>query len=717
MTAVDGIIILVLTFLVFFVVCFGFAKLFSYLGKYVSKPNSDGIFAALTMIIIVVIMVSVADIGTKMASSVTNDNVIADGFTIEGYEVDLIVSSDNEVEVTEKIDVNFYETGHHGIYKFTPSWLEYTGKDGKTIKRKSVISELRAINDDYTVDTVNKKERIKIGSPYVTVAGDHQYVIKYNYDMGKDPFKGFDEFIFHAFGDFWGTEIKNPKIVIHMPKDITGAEINAFTDKYRSLDVTNLINKEIDGNTVTITLNDLRISKSLTLDIALPDGYFTGGSWNYGWGSVLISIIVILLTIYVIYLWSTYGKDYEKKIPTVEFYPPEDLSSAEIGYIYNNRHVSKKLTISLILQLASKGYIKIDEIKDGKRKSKIQLTKVFVPPERPSSADIPYRIIKVQKLKDIDDNLSKVADAEMTYLFAKSDTKEITGNVDAFLKVKDELVSGGYIKIVSDNEKEVLNSPLKKRYDEAVAAYEKELEKHNFKVEQLPKKTGLENIVYGNLFSFGEVIILSDHTSFYKTFDQVEKELEDNFQNKIHDDKSRKVKRNVLIAILVSLVLSLVSFFYIEDMDPAWSILYYIPFACVIINAFFAVIMGRKTEYGEMISARVKGFRDFLITAEKEKLESLVEQNPHYFYDILPYTYVLNVSKKWVKKFEDIKMPDVDMGNYNYSSDSSFHSIFDNVTYPVSSSSGGSSSGCSSCGGGCSSCGGGCSSCGGGGSW
>ena len=117
-----------------------------------------------------------------------------------------------------------------------------------------------------------------------------------------------------------------------------------------------------------------------------------------------------------------------------------------------------------------------------------------------------------------------------------------------------------------------------------------------------------------------------------------------------------------------------------------------------------------------MIYARVKGFRDFLVTAEKEKLEALVEQNPHYFYDILPYTYALNVSKKWVKKFENIPMPEVDMGTFNYfDGDSSISTIYSNVYYPSSSSSG--SGGCSSCGGGCSSCGGGCSSCGGGGSW
>lgn len=44
----------------------------------------------------------------------------------------------------------------------------------------------------------------------------------------------------------------------------------------------------------------------------------------------------------------------------------------------------------------------------------------------------------------------------------------------------------------------------------------------------------------------------------------------------------------------------------------------------------------------------------FLETAEKEKLEQLVFEDPKYFYDILPYAYVLGVSDKWIKKFESI---------------------------------------------------------------
>ena len=124
--------------------------------------------------------------------------------------------------------------------------------------------------------------------------------------------------------------------------------------------------------------------------------------------------------------------------------------------------------------------------------------------------------------------------------------------------------------------------------------------------------------------------------------------------------------------------------------------------------------MKRKTSYGEEIIAKVLGFRDFLLKAEKENLENLVEKDPKYFYNILPYTYVLGISKKWIKKFEDIPMPEIDMGNYNYIGD--FSSIYNDVYVPAPTYSS-SSHGCSSCGGGCSSCGGGCSSCGGCGSW
>ena len=665
------------------------------------------------------------------SQSGSSSTTVADGFTIEGYEVILNVGIDNKVDVTENIHVNFYESGHHGIYKFTPYWLEYTGKDNKTIKRKSNIINYRSVNDPYTIDTVKKKSRIKIGSPNETVFGDHTYTIKYTYDMGSDPFNNFDEFIFHAFGDFWGTEIKNPKIIVNMPKGIDGNKINFYKDKYRKNNINNLVDYQVEGNSLIVTgKSNLNLMNSLTVDIELPENYFVGGSNNYGWISFTISMIILAITGFIILMWSRYGKNHEKKIQTVEFYAPDKLSSAEIGYVYNKRQSSKKLTISLIISLASKGYIKIDEL-TGKDKGKIQITKLITKPKEVTmdkDLQTSKRTISVKKLKDIGDELTSDEDVMMRYLFGKDDVKVLETNIDKFLEVRDDLINKGYIEIIKDNEniiqkeKELIDlkyADKLKRFNELTKQYEKDLEIYNQKIASIEPKNKLENIVYSYLFSVGDQIILSEHTSFYKSFGDINKELSNTFNKKVIDEVAKKKRRTSIILSIIIIILSLISFYGIEDLNPKLSILYYLSFGCILVSIFFTIIMGRKTEYGEAIYARVKGFRDFLDTAEKEKLESLVEQNPHYFYDILPYTYVLGISKKWVKKFENIKMPEVDMGSFNYyDGDSSISLLSHDVYYPVYTSSGSSgSSGCSSCGGGCSSCGGGCSSCGGGGSW
>ena len=66
--------------------------------------------------------------------------------------------------------------------------------------------------------------------------------------------------------------------------------------------------------------------------------------------------------------------------------------------------------------------------------------------------------------------------------------------------------------------------------------------------------------------------------------------------------------------------------------------------------------LAKRTEYGNEILGKLKGFKNFLVTAEKDKLEAMVMQDPTYFYNILPYTYVLGVSDKWIKKFESISI-------------------------------------------------------------
>ena len=39
-----------------------------------------------------------------------------------------------------------------------------------------------------------------------------------------------------------------------------------------------------------------------------------------------------------------------------------------------------------------------------------------------------------------------------------------------------------------------------------------------------------------------------------------------------------------------------------------------------------------------------------------ERLELLVEEDPDYFYDVLPYAYVFGLTDTWAKKFETIAL-------------------------------------------------------------
>ena len=78
----------------------------------------------------------------------------------------------------------------------------------------------------------------------------------------------------------------------------------------------------------------------------------------------------------------------------------------------------------------------------------------------------------------------------------------------------------------------------------------------------------------------------------------------------------------------------------------------------ICIQSMFQVmlLMRKRTPYGTEMLGKIRGFKRFLETAEKPQLESLVEENPEYFYNILPYTYALGVSDKWIKQFEGLAM-------------------------------------------------------------
>ena len=63
-----------------------------------------------------------------------------------------------------------------------------------------------------------------------------------------------------------------------------------------------------------------------------------------------------------------------------------------------------------------------------------------------------------------------------------------------------------------------------------------------------------------------------------------------------------------------------------------------------------------RTQSDAAIYGRIDSFKRFLVEAELDKLETLVEEDPDYFYDVLPYCYVLKITEKMKPKFDRIDM-------------------------------------------------------------
>jgi uncharacterized membrane protein YgcG len=83
------------------------------------------------------------------------------------------------------------------------------------------------------------------------------------------------------------------------------------------------------------------------------------------------------------------------------------------------------------------------------------------------------------------------------------------------------------------------------------------------------------------------------------------------------------------------------------------------PFAAIAASAIIglcAVFIRKRTPQGTEWAGKILGLRRFIVLAERERLQTLVMENPSYFYNILPFAYVLGITDLWIKNFEGIAL-------------------------------------------------------------
>ncbi len=587
-----------------------------------------------------------------LISFLPNNSYAVTDYVIDSYDINVKVNENNTFDITETITANFY-VRKHGIIRTIPLENTIERLDGSRSTNRVKITNLQ-VNNKYSKSNSNGDLSIKIGDQDTYVTGLQKYVIKYTYDIGSDPVKDADEFYYNLIGTEWDTSISNVSFSITMPKEFDASSLGFSSGRYGYTDNEN-VSYSVDGNTISgIYTDTLPAGNGLTVRLALPDNYFVGARDNKTDYYIIIGICLFIVFIAFV-LWLLFGKD-KPVIETVEFYPPEGYNSAELAFLYKGE-TDDKAIVSLLIYLASKGYL---SIKETENKALFASTKDFT----------------IYKLKEYDG------------------TNEI-----------EKLFFDGLFRTRSS----VTSSDLTNRFYITVNRIKKLLNKKENKTKIFDKKSlQLRGFIIPMMLI---IFILITVKPFYDAGMLSELPVAlifpgVGFSLMLSILTSSSPKSAKIFIIFWGLLFGGIPLFMILPIIFSTSIsaiTYFIGILCIIVLYVFRKIILKRTPFGLEILGKIKGFKRFLETAEKDQLEAMVEKEPEYFYNILPYTYALDVSDKWVEQFENIA---VEPPSWYYSNTAfSVHSfgIFMNSTMtrvntsmtsrPSSSGSGGSSGG------------------------
>ncbi len=535
-------------------------------------------------------------------------------YEITDYEVNINVNENNTYDVTEKITADFF-TYKHGIERLIPQKVTAVRDiDGQTESKnyRILVSDITA-NTQASTEISDGYYDIRLGDPDTTVIGEQDYILQYTYDPGDDGYSDFDEFYYNIIGPEWTVPISNVSFSITMPKAFDPSKIGfslgyAGASGYDTSAIKYSVNE--DNTQITGSVNrSLSPQEGLTIRLELPEGYYVGVRQATGPANTLLIVSLVLLGIALLLAALFLRK--KKPVQTVEFYPPEGMTSADVGYVIDGL-VEDKDIVSLIIYWADKGYMEIHQ----KEKSKDM---TFVKKkDLPSSAN-EYEKMMFDSMFEGGDQTS-ISKLKYKFYDTVTSTKAM---VRSKYQSKDNRV---FTKksVAMQNLMAFLSSvPLAAMT--FINVYEQTFDVFTTAI--------LGFIVLGISYALVSVYIKSIETW-------------------LSAKRSTKVKTLIGWGIGTALFYFLIVLLSYE----VFGLMAFLPPVVALVITFLAPNFRVWTEKGIMWAGRIMGLKNFIQTVELDKLKMMVQEDPQYFYNVLPYAYVLGVTDKWSKQFESIAL-------------------------------------------------------------
>lgn len=570
---------------------------------------------------------------SAIAARASSDGYDA-GCVIERFDYFANVHADNTWEVKECIHANFKEPSH-GIFQYVEQKynIEFGGKDRSYF---APVSNVEVANFKHKITYLDHDRFtvIRIGDSSSEIMGEVMYEINYTIHFPDDGYDNADFFCTSVLGAKCPFTIEEFNYNISFDKPLPASLADSIKVRSGALGSRSNALKAtcevIGNNIISGTASNINHHNAITIYANLPQGYWEDPAspagirmaWVAEWfantfpsfTTILFSLLCILFVVVLVRLLR--GRKAQRPIPVIEYTAPEGISSAEVGYIIDMIVDVKDLT-SLIIWWASKGYLKIEEVapeEGGKGKSK--------------GKDEPE--IFLHKLKDLPADAPSYQHKFWKVFFNKKDSvaiskigkkyKQIESAQNALAeKYKDEHAlqnfdSGMFITL--------LGFFLLAAFTILVCCW----------------STGTYHLLFCWVAALGYGLFYALGASDAKYVDSWKEKL---------------LNYGVLSGLLC---VSLVVAYFVIDKGAARcpsTVIYGIT-ALSWILIFFSPNLQHDTPYRIELISRLLGFREFIRTAELPMLKAMVDENPDYFYEVLPYAIVFGLSDKWRDLFKEI---------------------------------------------------------------
>ncbi|MBT4857424.1 DUF2207 domain-containing protein [Candidatus Uhrbacteria bacterium] len=286
------------------------------------------------------------------------------GWSIDHFDSEIEVREDASFLVTETIDVTF-NAEKHGIYRDIP--VVYRDHLGN---RQTIDLNVQGVlldGEEVQVDIYKSggDRTIKIGNPSLTITGEHEYTIVYEVERALLYSDTATTLYWNVTGTDWEVPINESSTAIIFPDGLMPTQWSCYTGAYGSTSQDcgsaqddNIIAFATDGfMTVSVDVPAGVIWRPTSLDRVL---WFLMDNWA--------GVIPLMALCAMFFWWTRAGRDPKRNDTIIAQYdPPDGLWAVYVGSFLSHQP-SQRLLSSMVIQLASKGYLDMDVKGNTKKK-------------------------------------------------------------------------------------------------------------------------------------------------------------------------------------------------------------------------------------------------------------------------------------------------------------------------------------------------------------